>query len=184
MTDMRKIILPTIALFIVSICTNTFAQMADYQKKALEPDTIFSVYLEKDTANRFHSVFLVFENTSNDSILLFSRFKLFFDRFITGSELGFMMNFYQNGQNVMPTWGQWPYEQYVFSDGKTRMPPHSIIRFRIGIPSIGIINADEEFLLNFMLNYMYFNLTKKEGRLVSMETNRLDLGYLNSKTRK
>jgi hypothetical protein len=179
MTDMKKIILLTAVLSITLTCNDIFAQIADYQKQALEPDTIFSVYLEKDTVNSYHSVFLVFENISNDSILLFSRFKLFFDRFITGNGLGFMMTFYRNGQEVMPSWGQWPDDQYVFSGGKTYMPSHSIIRFRICLPSIGKIDANEEFFLNFRLNYMYFNLTKKEGRVVSVETNCLNMDYLN-----
>jgi hypothetical protein len=191
---MKKLVLITALLFTKLACSDMFAQMsdADLQKEVLKPDTVFSVYLEEDTVYRFHSVFLVFENITGDSILLHSHFKLFREDVSPAwrwdSERGFKMNFYLDGGNkaMMPNWGQWEDNFYKFSDdkndGRTLMPPHSIVRFRIPLPYPA--GSSDKWELSFSINYLYVNLTKKNGRPVSMETNRLDLGYLNNKTKK
>ena len=180
----RLVLITAVLLFAKSFCGDLYAQMSEEEhlKSILEPDTVFVVYLEADTLPRGYTVFLVFENITGDSILLFSNFKLYRYGFAPGWGRGFAMNFYLNGGDkpLMPNWGQWDEEVFKFSDdkhdGKILMPPHSIIRFRIPLPSPA--GSSKKWELSFSINYIYVNPTKKNGRFVSMETNRLDLGYL------
>jgi hypothetical protein len=143
---------------------------------AQEQDTIFYVYLETDTVH-YYSVYLVFENTSNDSILLISDFQNFFEEFKHGP--GFRINFYFNCNQGLPNWGELPPHRYTYSNGKTYISPLSIVKFPVSLPYFGKLKEDIEYGLVFELNYRYINLTKREGKyFYHVETDYFKLDYL------
>lgn len=169
---MKKIIIKLILLFMT---TSQVVYAQSYYERIMEQDSIFSVYLEQDTTN-YYSVYLVFENISNDSILLISSFRNFIEQI--GVEPGFKMNFFLNQNPIIPNWGELPINYYTYLEGKTYIFPHSIKRFPVSLPYIGELNKNKEYGLIFDVNYRYFNFTKKEGKNYRVKTNYYKLSHL------
>jgi hypothetical protein len=167
---MKNLIL--IAVF-AGLISHIYAQKSFYER-VQEPDSIFSVYLEKDTLNA-HSLFLVFENRSSDSIILVSDFKNFSAFEYTP---GFLINFYFNQELGLPTWGELRPDYYRFSEGRSPAPPRSIIRFPIELPNIGKIRNDIEKGIIFEVFYRYFNITQRKAASFYVKTDYFKLDYL------
>jgi hypothetical protein len=131
--QMKKTILIIVCVGIIS---HIFAQKSFYEQ-VKEPDSILSVYLEKDTSIVYsidslrvcNKVYLVFENKSSDSIVLFSKFKHFSSVFQYVP--GFFVDFYFNHRLVMPHWGEMRPDYFEFSNGKTPIPPYAKVKFGI-----------------------------------------------------
>jgi hypothetical protein len=164
---MKKLILITV-LF-MGIISYSYSQEQ-------EIDTIFSVRIETDTMD-YYSVYLVFENISNDSILLISSFRNFLWEFRHGP--GFRINFYFDHKLGLPNWGESPPNNYIYSNGETFFAPHSIVKIPINLPYFGKLKNNIEYGLVFELNYRYFNLTQGIGKyFYHIETDYFKLDYL------
>jgi len=167
---MKKVILITAFALQISCAP---AQKSFYER-VQEPDSIFSVYLEEDTLN-IYSVFLVFENKSQDSIMLTSNFENFFEfRYSPG----ILINFYFNHELGLPTWGDLRPDYYNFKDGWEPISPLSIIKFPISLPFVGRIRDDIEKGIDFEVFYRYYNITQKKASSFYIKTNYLNLNYL------
>ncbi|GHT11871.1 hypothetical protein FACS189432_08020 [Bacteroidia bacterium] len=169
---MKKLILVTV-LF-VGLINPIYAQKSFYEQ-VNEPDSIFSVYLEKDTISSYRRVYLVFKNNSSDSIVLKSNFEHFSSfRYSPG----IYINFYINHLLGLPNWGDLRPDYFKFSEGQTHVPPKAIIRFPIELPYLGKVKNEVEKGIDFELFYFYYNVTQKQASCFRVKTNYLNLNYL------
>jgi hypothetical protein len=158
------------------VLINPVKAQQPFYEKVREQDSIFSVYLEEDTLNDYYSVFLVFKNKTSDSIVLTSKFEYFIDRLYYTP--GIYINFYIKQELGLLNWGELRPEYFKFSNGKTHVPPRSIIRFPIVLPYIGKIKDEVEKGLVFEVFYFYYNVTQKRANSFYVKTNYLNLKYL------
>jgi len=159
----------------IGLVSNAYTQQSFYER-VHESDSIFSVYLEEDTLSTIYSVFLVFENKSQDSIILVSNFENFMTKFSYSP--GILINFYFNHELGLPNWGSLYPEYYKFSEGRTPVPPCSVIKFPISLPYIGRIRDDIEKGIDIEIFYRYFNMTQRQADSYYVKTNYLNLKYL------
>jgi hypothetical protein len=143
---MKKLVLFTL-LFLMA--TKLFAS---------DKDTILTVNLEASQSVPY-GVNLVFENISNDSISLFSKFQNFIGE--TGSNSGFMMLFYKNKQRFREFFDEMPPDllYYSFSNGIIIIPPHKQLKLSIPLrPFLWRIDEKSEYGARFIINYSYIHL--------------------------
>ena len=169
---MKKTIITTILLLMIVI---NQGQAQSYYDQIAQPDSVFSVYVEQDTTN-YYSVYLVFENISNDSILLISNFRNFTEQIEPGP--GFRIKFFLNHNQIMPNRGELPIDSYTYFEGRTHVAPFSIIKYPVALPYVGVLRNDVEYGLVFEVNYRYFNFDKREGGNYRVKTDYYKLDYL------
>jgi len=169
---MRKLIFITILMGQISI---VFAQKSFYER-VHESDSIFSIYLEEDTISSIYSVLLVFDNKSQDSIVLVSNFENFLTKFSYSP--GILINFYVNHELGMPVWGSLYPQYYRFSEGRIPISPLSVTKFPISLPNIGKIRDDIEKGIDFEIFYRFYNVTQRKASSFYTKTNYLNLKYL------
>jgi len=157
---MRKILLMFAFFLCAIICVHS-------QKKDSIP--MLSVFLEKDTIP--YRANLVFENTSNDTILLFSSFKNFFTEFEQSP--GFRILFYRNHKLVLPTWGELPKKNYSLSGRWTIIPPKESVTLDIELPPFGWASPkkDIEYGIELELNYRCINMKTRIAKQEYIKTN-------------
>jgi hypothetical protein len=133
------------------------------------------VSLEKDTIP--YKANLIFENISNDTILLFSNFKNFFTEFETSP--GFRILFYRNHKLVLPTWGELPKKNYSLSGGWTIIPPKESVTLDIELPPFGWASPkkDIEYGIELELNYRCINMKNRIAKQECVKINYIILDY-------
>ena len=168
-------IITTTLLLLIAATNQVHAQ--SYYDLIAQPDSVFSIYVEQDTTN-YYSVYLVFENTTNDSILLTSNFRNFIDQIEPGP--GLKINLFRNNNEIMPNREEF-ISHYTYFFGRTHIAPFSIVRYPVALPYIGILTEGVEYGLIFDVNYRYYNFDKKEGKTYRVRTDYYKLDYLKTK---
>jgi hypothetical protein len=160
----NKLFIVTILLLIGS---KVFAQI----------DTL-NVYLEKSDKHKF-GVNLVFENNSNDTILLLSRFH----NFSLGGEIpsysGICIHFFYDGNLFNFNWGDMYDRFFLFSKGFTLINPKSKVKlsFNIGNYFQFPEKSSNKYEVGFFMNYIYGKYRSMDlpTQISYFETNRVTI---------
>ena len=161
---MKKNKLFITALFLI-IGIKAFAQI----------DTL-NVYLEKSKEHRF-GVDLVFENNSNDTIVLFTRFDNFIHSVIIPRHPGICINFFRNDRGFIFRPGDIPLSPFVFSRGVTLLYPQSNVKLFFDIGEVYSFRESfsDKIEVSFFMNYHFSKLGDSYPieEVVYFETNRV-----------
>jgi hypothetical protein len=157
-------------LFIVVISLliggKTFAQI----------DTL-NVYLEKSDRHKF-GVNLVFENNSNDTIFLLTRFH----NFSLGGEMpnysGIRIHFFYDGNLFNFNWGEMPPLLFEFPEKFVLINPKSKVKlyFNVGYYRFPDI-SDKKYEVSFFMNYSFAKYLHPETtiQVEYFQTNRVTI---------
>jgi hypothetical protein len=124
--------------------------------KAFAQIDTLNVYLEKSDKHKF-GVNLVFENNSNDTIFLFTRFH----NFSLGGEMvqntGISIDYYHNDRKFTFNWGEMPPRLFTFSKGRTLINPKSNVKlfFNVGEYFRFPEKSPEKYEVSFFMNYSF-----------------------------
>jgi hypothetical protein len=162
-----KIKLLLIAALFLIMGSKSFAQI----------DTL-KVYLEKKPGHKF-GVDLVFENNSNDTIFLATRFH----NFSLGGEIprysGIWIKFYSNNNLFTFNWGEMPPLMFTFSKGRTLINPKSKVKlfFDVGGYFRFPEKSSEKYEVSFFMNYSFAKYLQPETavNIIYFETNRVTM---------
>jgi hypothetical protein len=146
--------------------------------KAMAQIDTLNVYLEKSQKHPF-GVNLVFENNSNDTILLFTRFH----NFSLGGEMvqntGISIDYYHNDRKFAFNWGEMPPLFFSFSKGFTLINPksHAKLFFNVGEYFRFPEKSAEKFEVGFFMNYIYgkYRDSSLPTSIKHFETNRVTI---------
>ena len=138
-------------------------------------DTL-NVYLEKNQKCRT-CVDLVFENNSNDTIFLSTRFR----NLSFGGEIprvqGICINFYSDNERFTFNWGELPPLAFNFPNKYILINPKSKAKllFNVGEYFSFPEKSDEKYEVNFLINYMFSKYRSSElPKIIDyFETNRV-----------
>jgi hypothetical protein len=163
---MNNKLLLTIVLFLLIGC-KIFAQI----------DTL-NVYLEKNDKHKF-GVNLVFENNSNDTIFLLTRFH----NFSLGGEIpsysGICIHFFHDGNLFNFNWGDMYDRVFTFSKGFILINPKSNVKlsFNIGTYFQFPEKSSNKYEVSFLMNYSFAKYRHSETtRYVEyFQTNRVTM---------
>jgi hypothetical protein len=163
---MKNKLLLTAVLFLI-IGSKSFAQI----------DTL-KVYLEKNPKYKY-GVDLVFENNSNDTIFLFTRFH----NLSLGGEIpryvGICINFFSNNHEFTFNWGELPPLMFIFSKGRTLINPKSKVKlcFNVGEYFKFPEKSSEKCEVSFLINYSFAKYLQPETavNIIYFETNRITM---------
>lgn len=147
---------------------------------ALEKDSVFVVYIENDTTNyellnnRIH---IVFENISNDTIILFSEFKNY-DGQYPGS-FGYSLHFYYNKKLVYTRGGETIPQYYTYKDGRVKVAPKEVVKMKMYLPLFGDKESAEinEYGIELHLRYRYYNIKDRIIKAKYFKSDYLILTY-------
>jgi hypothetical protein len=161
---MKNKLLLTAVLFLI-IGSESFAQI----------DTL-KVYLEKNSKHKF-GVDLVFENNSNDTIFLLTRFH----NFSLGGEIpsysGICIWFFRDNQEFTFNWGELPPLSFIFSKGRTLINPKSKVKlfFNVGEYFKFPEKSSAKYEVSFFMNYSFAKYLHPETSvdIIYFETNRI-----------
>jgi hypothetical protein len=139
-------------------------------------DTL-NVYLEKNQENRT-GVDLIFENNSNDTILLFT----LFHNFSMGGEIphysGINIQYFYNDKYFNFNWGEMPPLMFVFPERFTLIYPKSKVKlfFDVGYYPFPQ-KTDGKFEVSFFMNYVFSKLGSSDipKRIRYFQTNRVTM---------
>jgi hypothetical protein len=137
-------------------------------------DSTISVYLRQNSERECY-LDLVFENKSEDTVFLLSKFKNYYLEWATSP--GIRINGYINHKLVGLTWGEQPIQYFIFSDGLSKIAPQSSIYFEFNLGQFFIKRKEgREFGIDFDINFIYYTLQKngdkvKESGNINMKTN-------------
>ena len=140
-------------------------------------DTL-NVYLEKSQRHPF-GVNLVFENNSNDTILLRTKFH----NFSVGIEMtrvsGIFIQYFYNNQLFGFNWGELPPLLFTFSNGFTLINPKSNVKlfFNVGEYYRFPEKSIDKFEVSFFMNYTYMKYRSDDlpTSIRNFETNRITI---------
>jgi hypothetical protein len=143
-----------------------------------QTDTL-SVYLEKNQDIKY-GIDLVFENNSNDTIFLFSKFHNFsLEGSMAPGSSGIYIYFYYDGNEYAPTWGEMPIDRFVYSRGFTLINPKSKIKLPFNMEEFFYLpdNSSSEVEVGFIINYSYSKYLKPNtsAHIIYFKTNRIKL---------
>jgi hypothetical protein len=144
--------------------------------KAFSQIDTLDVYLEKSSVHTF-GVNLVFENNSNDTILLLTKFR----NLSLGGEIphvsGICICFYYNNQPFTFNWGELPPLNFIFSEGFTVINPKSKVKliFNIGEYFKFPEESKSKYEISFFINYIFTKYHQSEipKKIEYFETNRV-----------
>jgi hypothetical protein len=117
-----------------------------------------NVYLEKNQGHRT-GVDLIFENNSNDTILLFTKFH----NLSLGGEIppisGIDIEYFSDNQSFNFNWGELPPLFFVFSKGRTLIYPKSKVKllFNVGEYFKFPEKSSNKYEVSFFMNYIFGN---------------------------
>jgi hypothetical protein len=147
---------------------------------AFAQENTLNVYLEKNLEHRT-GVDLVFENNSDDIILVTSRFQNFSQSVQMPTSTGIAIDFFHNNNRFTFNWGEGAPLWFDFSRGLTLIFPHSSERlffnigdyFRFPLPE----DAKGKYEVSFLMNYIYskFGSSELAKRVIHFETNRVTI---------
>ena len=143
--------------------------------KANERDSTFLVYIEKDSLNK-DVVNLVFENITNDSIILVGHFKNC-DQSPYYSP-GIKMWFYKNEKDFAPLWGEIRPQVFELGDRRISFSSGEKRVFNLTIPHIQAFYDQRDmskYDVEFEIYYRYINVSKRKSNGFLVKTNRLNL---------
>ena len=146
--------------------------------KAIAQIDTLNVYLEKSQRHSF-GVNLVFENNSNDSILLFTKFH----NFSLGGEIprysGIFIQYFYDDHLFGFNWGEMPPRFFTFSKGFTKINPKSSVKlfFNVGEYFRFPEKSAEKYEVSFFMNYLYtkYNDSGLPTSIEYFETNRVTI---------
>ena len=124
-------------------------------KISAQTDTL-NVYLEKNQLYKT-GVDLVFENNSNDTIFLFTRFH----NFSLGGEIlpysGICIEYFSDNKPFTFNWGELPPLMFIFSKGLTLINPKSKVKlfFNVGEYFSFPEKSSEKYEVSFFMSYIY-----------------------------
>jgi hypothetical protein len=163
---MKNKLLLTAILFLI-MGNKSFAQI----------DTL-KVYLEKNSEHKF-GVDLVFENNSNDTVFLATRFH----NFSLGGEIprysGICIRFLYDNHEFTFNWGELPPLMFTFSKGRTLIDPKSKVKlfFNIGEYFKFPDKSPNKYEVSFFMNYSFAKYLHPETSvdIIYFETNRVTM---------
>ena len=139
-------------------------------------DTL-NVYLEKNQEHRT-GVDLVFENNSNDTIFLYTRFQNFSLGGLMPQHSGINITFFSDNNRFTFNWGEMPPRTFIFSRGFTLINPRSKIKlfFDVGYFSFPL-KSSKKYEVSFFMNYSFAKYLHPETSVVItyFETNRVTI---------
>ena len=155
-----------IVLLFLIIANCTFAQT----------DTL-RVYIEKNPEHRT-GVDLVFENNSNDTVFLFTRFQ----NLSLGGEIsqtsGICIEYFCDNQYFNFNWGELPPLIFTFSKGRTIIYPKSKIKLFFDVGYYRFPDkSSHKFEVSFFMNYIYTKLKSSDvpTKVTYFQTNRVTI---------
>ena len=163
---MKKILSIIFPLFLFTV--NSFASETDGHQQNMheyERDSVFVVYIENDTTEydtQNNRICIVFENTSNDTIVLFSKFDYYYAS--TPGGLGYSLFFYHNKRPVLPEWGDSFPKYYIYKGNRiTEVAPKEVIKMVMSLPYFGDKERakNNEFGVELYLRYRYYSTKDK-----------------------
>lgn len=158
MNNMKKNVFIIIILFI-SIKVNSQCN-----------DSLFIVRAEKMDSLDFN-IKLVFENTSNDTILLFSNFRNYQENISPAP--GIRISFFRNHQFFFPQEGENAAKYYRIGNGRINIPPKSKIEYIIDLSQyIWKPKEDEEYGITIDVNYRYYVMSSNKDKRVLYNSQR------------
>jgi hypothetical protein len=144
----------------------------------------FNVHLEKNLEHRT-GVDLVFENNSNDTIFLFTRFQ----NFSFGGEIpqasGICIEYFYDNQRFNFNWGELPPLMFTFSKGRTVIYPKSKVKLFFDIGYYRFPDkSSHKFEVSFFMNYIYTKANSSEipTKVTYFQTNRVIIVEATEKT--
>jgi hypothetical protein len=147
-------------------------------------DTL-KVYLEKDREYKF-GVDLIFENNSNDTIFLLSKFKNLSAMHEMISAPGIFINFLHNGNSFTFNWGDYYDQSFVFSKGRTLIYPKSKVKFVFNLRQYFAFpeKSTDKYEVSFFINYIFQKYYSDEcpTLIKYYETNRITMVEPNGET--
>ena len=156
-----------IAAFFLLIGSEIFSQT----------DTL-NVYLEKNLEHRL-GVDLVFENNSNDTIVLFTRFHNFTHEGLIPQTPGIAINFFSNNRPFLFNPGDMPSSPFIFPRGFTFILPQSKVKlfFDIGEERYFPEKSLNKYEVSFFMNYHFskFRSPEPPESIIYFETNRVTI---------
>jgi hypothetical protein len=146
-------------------------------KSFAQIDTL-EVYIEKNPEHKF-GIDLVFENNSNDTIFLFTRFH----NFSLGGEIprysGICIRFLCDNQEFTFNWGELPPLMFTFSKGRTLIYPQSRVKlfFNIGEYFKFPDKSPNKYEVSFFMNYIFGEYLSEtpSTKVEYYETNRVTM---------
>ena len=146
---------------------------------AFAQEKTLNVFLEKNPEHRT-GVDLVFENNSNDTIFLFTRFiNHTFEREASISS-GILIEFFRNDNPFRFSWGM-PIQPFIFSHGRTLIYPQSKVKLFFDVGYFYHFPLPEEATgkleVSFFMSYMYsiVGSTGQPNRVHHFQTNRVTI---------
>jgi hypothetical protein len=145
-------------------------------KMIAQTDTL-KVYLEK-SQKHIWGVDLVFENSSNDTIFLFTRFH----NFSLGGEIlqysGIAIEYFSNDIPFTFNWGELPPLVFIFNKGFTLINPRSKVKlfFNVGYYRFPD-KSNKKYEVSFFINYSYSksHSTDLPTQITYFRTNRVTI---------
>jgi hypothetical protein len=139
-------------------------------------DTL-NVYLEKSDKHKF-GVNLVFENNSNDTILLLTQFR----NLSLGGEIsrvsGICIEYFSNDKRFMFNWGEMPPLLFEFSEKFVLINPKSEVKlyFNVGYYRFPDI-SEKKYEVSFFMNYLFgkYRSTDLPTKVEYFQTNRVTI---------
>ena len=160
----NKLFITTLFLLIGS---KSFAQI----------DTL-NVYLESSLEHRY-GVNLVFENNSNDTIFLFTRFHNLSLGGLMPRYSGINIQFFSDDRRFTFNWGEHPERMFIFSNGRTLIYPHSRVKLFFDIGSFVRFpeTSTHRYEISFFMNFSFAKHLRPETSvdIVYFETNRVTI---------
>jgi hypothetical protein len=145
-------------------------------KSFAQIDTL-KVYLEKNPEHKT-GVNLMFENNSNDTIFLFTRFHNISQGDNMATASGISIEYYCNNQRFTFNWGELPPRIFSFSRGRTLINPRSKVKLFFDIGYFRFPEkSSEKYEVSFLMNYI-FSKSQESGlptQIRFFETNRVTI---------
>jgi hypothetical protein len=122
-------------------------------------DSEFLVSLEINSEN--DQVYIVFENTTTDSLIIFSTFERFD---IEAVSSGFVLEFYnRQGELMLVEWGSYLSRVYEYENGRTSVGALQAVKFPIWLPYLGSDVKGFKIICRLRCRYLNFTKRKFEG---------------------
>jgi hypothetical protein len=147
-------------------------------KITAQTDTLLNVYLEKNQKHRT-GVNLVFENNSNDTVLLFTRFRNFSPLHEISSSSGIFIEYFYDNKLFTFNWGDM-YDQFIiFSKGRTLIYPKSKVRFFFNVGEYFKFpeKSSNKYEVSFFMNYLFGKYRSEDlpTEVTYFQTNRVTI---------
>lgn len=147
---------------------------------ALGKDSVFVVHIENDATTSHllnNRIYIVFENISNDTIMLFSEFKNYYGDYPGIS--GYSLHFYCNKKLVLPVEEEMPPQYYAYKNGRVKVAPKEIVKMKMSLPLFGNKERAEinEYGIELHLRYRYYSINDRIIKTKYFKSDYLILTY-------